>query len=155
METPSYYVAEKPLFHKEGFTLIEFLLVLTIISLTLFLTVTNQQSLIPTFDLETQVAKLTSEIDYYQSLAIKHKQPVLLVFRPYHNDIKIQIGNEKPFYDSLSPLILLNSSNLDYIQFNTHGHNTKFGTLKFLYHQQKFKLIFHIEQGRYRVSLEN
>ncbi|PTF59712.1 hypothetical protein BUY10_11635, partial [Staphylococcus chromogenes] len=40
METPSYYVAEKPLFHKEGFTLIEFLLVLTIISLTLFLTVT-------------------------------------------------------------------------------------------------------------------
>ena len=143
------------MYRNEGFTLLEFLLVLSIISLTLYLTLANQQSLVHPMDLETQVAKLTSEIDYYQSLAIKHQQPVLLVFRPFHNDVKIQIGNQKPFYDSLSPLVLLKSSNLDYLHFNAKGHISKFGTLQFVYHKKKFSLIFHIEQGRHRISLKN
>lgn len=155
MERRLFCVAAKLLSHKGGFTLVELLLVLTIVSLTIFLTVSYHKRLIQPMDLETQTTLLTSKIDYYQSLAIKKKQSVLLLFRPFHNDIKIVIGNQKPVFYSLKPLVLLNTSNLDYLHFNPDGNITKFGTLYFSYHAQKFALIFHIEQGRYRISLEN
>ncbi|WP_420853963.1 prepilin-type N-terminal cleavage/methylation domain-containing protein [Staphylococcus ratti] len=69
----------KLLSHKSGFTLVELLLVLTIVALTIFLTVSYHKRLIQPMDLETQTTLLTSKIDYYQSLAIKKKTCIISV----------------------------------------------------------------------------
>lgn len=151
----SQFVVAKLLSHKQGFTLVEFILVLTIISLVVFLKVVNHTENLHPTDIESHISLLTSRIDFYQSLAIKQKQPVLLLFRPYHNDMKVQIGHKTPIFISLKPLILSNRSNLDYLQFNSKGQISKFGTLNFTYQHTHFALIFHIEQGRYRISFEN
>ncbi|MCO4339163.1 prepilin-type N-terminal cleavage/methylation domain-containing protein [Staphylococcus agnetis] len=137
---------------KHAFTLIETMLVLSIISTVIFLTVVQHSNNNQPSDLDAQIALLTSRIDFYQSLAIKKEQPVLLLFRPYHNDIKVKIGDNAPTYVSLKPLILSHRSNLDYLNFSSNGKISKFGTLFFSYKQTNFSLIFHIEQGRYRVS---
>lgn len=79
MERPLLYVVAKLLSHKSGFTLVELLLVLTIVALTIFLTVSYHKRLIQPMDLETQTTLLTSKIDYYQSLAIKKKTCIISV----------------------------------------------------------------------------
>ncbi|ARJ49847.1 competence type IV pilus minor pilin ComGD [Staphylococcus lutrae] len=143
---------EKPL-RRDGFTLIEMLVVLSIVSLFIFLTITHPQFNILLNDSQYQINKLTSEIDFYQSQAIKHQQSVLIVFRKTHNDLKIETTNpHRTTFISLEPLKLRSDSNLDAILFDKEGKITKFGTVKFDYRQQHISLIFHIEQGRYRVS---
>ncbi|WP_258007317.1 competence type IV pilus minor pilin ComGD [Staphylococcus sp. 17KM0847] len=142
----------KLLHHKNGFTIIEMLIVLSIIALSIFLTlcVPKQLNLWNTTDY--QIKQLTSKIDYYQSLAIKNKQTVLLLFRPYQNDIRI-VQQDGTKYDliPLDPLKLQKSSNLQRLAFNDKGHVTHFGRLDFQYQNSTFSLVFHIEQGRYRI----
>lgn len=150
----SQSVVARLLHRKHAFTLIETMLVLSIISTVIFLTVVHHSNNNQPSDLDAQIALLTSRIDFYQSLAIKKEQPVLLLFRPYHNDIKVKIGDDAPTYVSLKPLILSHRSNLNYLNFSSNGKISKFGTLFFSYKQTNFSLIFHIEQGRYRVSFE-
>ncbi|REI12222.1 hypothetical protein DOS71_01610 [Staphylococcus felis] len=58
-------------------------------------------------------------------------------------------------YETLYPLHLLPQSNLTYLAFDSNGNIKKFGTLSFTYLNKHFNIIFHIEQGRYRISYSN
>lgn len=139
--------------HRDGFTLIESLLVLTIISLFLFITISHPKFNIFPNSMQYEVEKLTSKIDFYQSQAIKYRQPVLLVFRKSHNDIKVETFQPHHVsYIPLKPLQIKSDSNLNDIIFDKNGKTSKFGTLKFEYNHRQFSVIFHIEQRRYRVS---
>ncbi|MGV3041478.1 competence type IV pilus minor pilin ComGD [Staphylococcus rostri] len=142
----------KQLRHRSGFTLIEMLIVLSIISLTLFLMMAHPAKLYTPQNIDDQIKLFTSKLDYYQALAIKKKKTVLIVFRPGSNTIRVAIQNEKgDAIISLVPLRLEPSSNIDHIAFNANGEIMKFGRLNLKYREQHFSIIFHIEQGRYRI----
>ncbi|MCS4485523.1 competence type IV pilus minor pilin ComGD [Staphylococcus americanisciuri] len=142
----------KQLHHRSGFTLVEMLIVLAIISIMLFITVTNPIKLYTPQNIDDQITLLTSKIDYYQALAIKKKKTVLIAFRSGSNTMRIEIQNERENrIISLNPLQLEPTSNLNYIAFNRTGEIMKFGKLNFKYGSQHFSIIFHIEQGRYRI----
>ncbi|MGV3244028.1 competence type IV pilus minor pilin ComGD [Staphylococcus sp. 11262D007BW] len=138
---------------KGGFTLIEMLIVISIITLILGLSFIKPPKLFTEYQIKLQAALLTSKLDFYQAEAIKNKSDILLVFRKKQNDIKVVMLNQtKPQYIPLTPLKLNSHSNLDNIKFDRNGNINKFGTLKFNYLNEKFSLIYHIEQGRYRLS---
>lgn len=146
------YEMVKRLRHRGGFTLVEMLIVLSIISLSLFLLIRHPIHIYTPQNIDDQIKLFTSKIDYYQALAIKKKKTVLIAFRPGSNTIRVEIQNQQgDQIMSLAPLKLEPSSNLDYIAFNANGDIMKFGRLNFTYQQQHFSIIFHIEQGRYRI----
>ncbi|AVQ33087.1 prepilin-type N-terminal cleavage/methylation domain-containing protein [Staphylococcus muscae] len=140
------------LHHKQGFTLIEMLIVLSVISISLFIVIRHSTEIYSPNNLDDQIKLLTSKIDYYQSRAIKEKQTVLMVFRPDRNNIRIVFQKyHKDIFVPLSPLHLDMNSNLHTLAFNSDGEIMKFGRLNFKYHSESFSIIFHIEQGRYRI----
>ncbi|WP_262605199.1 competence type IV pilus minor pilin ComGD [Staphylococcus sp. IVB6240] len=142
----------RPLHHKNVFTLVEMLIVMCVISITLYLFMTIKSSMYSQQNIKDQIKLLTSKIDYYQAYAIKHRQTVLMVFRPNKNNIRVVFQNgQKDIVIPLSPLHLDEGSTLNTIAFDKDGNILKFGKLKFQYMQYHFDLIFHIEQGRYRI----
>ncbi len=148
--------AEKLLRHNDGFTLLEMLFVISIIVLSLSLMITHPPRILSENQIEYQIKLLTSKIEFYQSQAIKSKKPVLLVFRKKQNDIKVMMSDPNTtHYETLYPLHLLPQSNLTYLAFDSNGNIKKFGTLSFTYLNKHFNIIFHIEQGRYRISYSN
>lgn len=140
---------------RDGFTLIEMLLVLTMISVCISLSMAHPQFNLLQNTTSYEIKKLTSEIDYYQAYAIKSRAPVLLVFRPNRNDIKVEtVHPHRTSYIQLNPLQLKATSNLNAIVFDKEGKANQFGTLRFEHKNRSFSLIFHIEQGRYRISYQ-
>ncbi|EGQ2725181.1 prepilin-type N-terminal cleavage/methylation domain-containing protein [Staphylococcus pseudintermedius] len=139
----------------DGFTLIEMLLVLAIISVFISITMAHPQFNLFHNTTEYEIKKLTSEIDYYQAYAIKSHAPVMLLFRPNRNDIKIEtIHPHRVTTIPLAPLQLKMTSNVHALIFDKDGKANQFGTLRFEHQQRAFSLIFHIEQGRYRISYQ-
>ncbi|QQA56693.1 prepilin-type N-terminal cleavage/methylation domain-containing protein [Staphylococcus pseudintermedius] len=139
----------------DGFTLIEMLLVLAIISVFISITMAHPQFNLFHNTTEYEIKKLTSEIDYYQAYAIKSHAPVMLLFRPNRNDIKIEtIHPHRVTTIPLAPLQLKMTSNIHALIFDKDGKANHFGTLRFEHQQRAFSLIFHIEQGRYRISYQ-
>ncbi|MEJ7540685.1 competence type IV pilus minor pilin ComGD [Staphylococcus intermedius] len=140
---------------REGFTLIEMLLVLTIVSVMISLSIAYPQLNLIQNTTDYEIKKLTSEIDYYQAYAIQSPAPVMLLFRPNRNDIKIEtINPHRVTTIPLTPLHLKMTSNLHALIFDKDGKANQFGTLHFEHQQRAFSLIFHIEQGRYRISYQ-
>ncbi|UXR79314.1 MULTISPECIES: competence type IV pilus minor pilin ComGD [unclassified Staphylococcus] len=138
--------------HKRGFTLIEMLIVLSVISLSIFIVLQHATEIYSPNNLDDQIKLLTSKIDYYQSRAIKEKQTILMVFRPSQNNIRIVFQkHHKDIIEPLSPLHLDMNSNLYTLSFNSNGEIMKFGRINFKYRSEHFSIVFHIEQGRYRV----
>ena len=138
---------------RDGYTLVEMLVVLSIIIVFLSIVITHPKFDFSHLQCEYEIKKLTSEIDFYQSQAIKHHQSILMLFRKQYNDIKIVTSYPQTTrLLKLNPLNLKTSSNLPYLKFDKKGQISKFGTLYFEYQGQTIALIFHIEQGRYRIK---
>nr|WP_269814022.1 competence type IV pilus minor pilin ComGD [Staphylococcus canis] len=140
------------LHHKMAFTLVEMLIVMSIISLMTFLMLSHPPKLLSENQIKLQSKLFTTKIDLYQAQAIKHKSPVLLVFRKKQNDIKVVMHNPREtLFIPLTPLKLSPESNLEYLSIDEYGNVNNFGTLQLQLNNRKFKVIFHIEQGRYRI----
>lgn len=132
----------------DGFTLIEMLLVLAIISVFISITMAHPQFNLFHNTTEYEIKKLTSEIDYYQAYAIKSHAPVMLLFRPNRNDIKIEtIHPHRVTTIPLAPLQLKMTSNIHALIFDKDGKANQFGTLRFEHQQRAFLLFSILNKG--------
>lgn len=142
----------KQLLIKPAFTYLEMLLVLSIISIILYIQLSlNPINIIKTNSEQHHIRHLIMEFEYLKSKAIKDNQSIALVFNEFSNKI---IVNEQ--YLKNNPLILpqnsyiLPQTNIKFINFDKNGNVNRFGSLYIKINENTYKIIFHIEKGRIR-----
>lgn len=138
--------------NEKGFTLIESLLVLTILGIITTITLqivlkTSEDEALDAFLNQLQLDVLTA-----QSYSIEKKQLVNIVFIVEKNIYKIKDHDGKTIYIREGPenLIFSPNSNLKRISF-VSGKLRSFGTVNIRYGERRIELIVYIERGRTKV----
>lgn len=136
----------------KGFTYVEILFVLSIISVLIFLQMQRV-----TFDknelnsTRLKVNNLIMQFNYLKSKAIKDQQSITLLFNDFSTQIPVKEQSMKnstidlPLHAHIHP-----RTNINYINFDKNGHVNKFGSLYLSIDKSLYKIIFHIEKGRLR-----
>lgn len=142
----------KQLLVSKGFTYVEMLFVLSIISILIFL-----QTQRVTFDknelssANLKVNNLIMQFNYLKSKAIKDQQSITLLFNDFSTQIRVKEQTIKNSTIDLPPHTYIHPrTNLNYINFDKNGEVNKFGSLYLSFDKSLYKIIFHIEKGRLR-----
>lgn len=142
----------KQLLISKAYTLIEMLLVLTLISVLLMI----QFKIIPISKLniestENQIKDLILHLNYIKSQAIKDNQPITIVISPKSEEILIVEQNHE-FRRLKLPADgkIHYRTNVRRITFERDGSTSKFGSLFINIKDELYRIIFHIDKGRIR-----
>ncbi|WP_436859905.1 competence type IV pilus minor pilin ComGD [Staphylococcus caeli] len=137
---------------KPAFTYLEMLLVLSIITIILYIQLNlNPVNIITNNSEQHQIRHLIMQFEYLKSKAIKDNQSIALVFNDFSSKI---IVNEQ--YLKNNPLTLpqksyiLPQTNIKFITFDKSGNINRFGSLYIKFNESTYRIIFHIEKGRIR-----
>ncbi|WP_239229972.1 competence type IV pilus minor pilin ComGD [Staphylococcus sp. ACRSN] len=136
----------------KAYTLIEMLLVLTLISVLLMI----QFKIIPISKLnmestENQIKDLILHLNYIKSQAIKDNQPITIVISPKSEEILIVEQNHE-FRRLKLPADgkIHYRTNVRRITFERDGSTSKFGSLFINIKDELYRIICHIDKGRIR-----
>lgn len=142
----------KQLLISKAYTLIEMLLVLTLISVLLMI----QFKIIPISKLnmestENQIKDLILHLNYIKSQAIKDNQPITIVISPKSEEILIVEQNHE-FRRLKLPADgkIHYRTNVRRITFERDGSTSKFGSLFINIKDELYRIICHIDKGRIR-----
>lgn len=138
-----------------GFTMIEVLLVLSILSLFIYLGGVGVQKLWSTMERKVFISQLEADLYYAQTFAISRKTNVSVDFYPLYDRYVAKNANENEilFDRQLSKSIdLLNAGAIRSFSITGDGSITKFGTLSFRNQQNVISLVFYIGMGRFRIE---
>ncbi len=137
--------------NRGGYTLVESLLVLAILSLLLILWPRSDQSVANQIEERLFFSTLSSSIQYCQQLALTSQYQTKVRFDAQEQQILFYLyGNY--CYEILTlpeDLFLLNQLQ---IQFNQYGHVSYFGTVRFQNNQnQRYNLVFQLGNGQFEI----
>ncbi|MGV3464119.1 MAG: competence type IV pilus minor pilin ComGD [Heyndrickxia sp.] len=137
----------------KGFTLIEVLIVLLVLTIFLSLSIASFKPLKDTLDKKMIISQLEADLYYAQSYSISRQELVTVQFYPAYNRylMKTAKGNIIVNRSWTTSATLLNGS---FLSFNIlrDGNISRFGTLTFEINGETFELIFNIGRGRFRVQ---
>ncbi|WP_181502717.1 competence type IV pilus minor pilin ComGD [Paranoxybacillus vitaminiphilus] len=141
---------------ESGFTLIEMLIVLTIINVLLMLSIPKMDRLVEKKQTDYFIEQFKDDMLYAQQYAMTHKSSVIIVF--YDQQPVYRITEESVF-----GRILLHRSYSDKLQiqpvtlqspliFLPNGNVNKSGTILVTYGKQTYKIVFLLGKGRFYVQ---
>ncbi|OAS85117.1 competence type IV pilus minor pilin ComGD [Metabacillus litoralis] len=144
---------QKP--HKNGFTLVESLLVLSIVTIMSFVLIVNIFPIYHEKVIETFLEQFEKDMMYAQQYALVNDEPVYILFAVERNQYKIVTGE--------SAKTLLSSNYQHKIQiegvtlknrvtFNSNGSIQKSGTMLITYNGSSYKVIFYLGKGRMKIE---
>jgi competence protein ComGD len=137
---------------QSGFTLIEMLMVLTIVSVLTVVAFPEMRSLIEVKQINYFIAQFKDDMLYAQQYAMAHKTPVAIVF--YHEEPTYRITEENTFgrillHRSYSPKLQIKLTTLQSpLIFSPNGNINKSGTIFVTYGKQTYKIVFLLGKGR-------
>ncbi|MGE8204500.1 competence type IV pilus minor pilin ComGD [Heyndrickxia sp. NPDC080065] len=138
-----------------GFTLVESLVVLLVISVFMFIGSISVKKLSASIERNNFITQLESDLYYAQSYAMNRHESVLVQFYPYYNQyLAVSKNNNKTLFDRKLPVSIemLNGGTFTSYMILPDGNISKFGTLKFKWNQKDIKLVFNIGRGRFRIE---
>ena len=143
MENRFIYLMDRRMSHKNGFTMIEMLFCLSMLSLMMLLGISKQNVSLK----EDQV--LENMIERAQIYAMTHKEQVYLEFQ--QQSLKIYTLKEDiETYQLQSNHIFLTPQTL---YFNEKGHINHGATIEVQSNHQCYKIVFHLGMGRYYIEM--
>lgn len=140
--------------NNKGFTLIETIFVMTILSLILLVTMHLTVKTLEKVTLNDGVKDFETKLEYLETLSIARKKPILVWFTPNARSIKYQIERNKIETLSIYDGRISKYNKLTTVVYDGHGNINKFGTLKLSFKDKNYKVIFRIEKGRYIIVEE-
>lgn len=136
-----------------GFTMLETLLVLSLVSLFTLLSVSalNGSQYI-NIQSESKAKHLASQIIYLKSKAIKDQNSITLLFNRGSNEVKVVEDRKNLAFIRLENGIIKDNHNMNIVTINKNGQLNRFGSIYIKFDQTLFRFIFHIEKGSLRIE---
>ena len=140
---------------KNGFTLIESILVLFIVSIMSFVFIANVVPIYNKKVIETFLHQFEKDMMYAQQYALVNKEPTAILFVPTENrytisENKITLPLVKREYNNEITIQATNFSNR--IVFNGNGSIQKSGTIHITYKTQTYKVVYYLGKGRFNIQ---
>jgi len=142
--------------NQKGFTLIEMLIVLTIVSVLTFIAIPRINGLIQAKEMNYFLEQFREDMLYAQQYAMVRKVSVAVLFYPYQSTYRITEGN------TLGRVLLRRtySANLEIqpatlqspLMFLKNGNVNKSGTILITNGEQTYKIVFLLGKGRFYVQ---
>lgn len=138
----------------KGFTLIEMIFVISILSMIMMLTMFLSINAIDKVDLTNGIYDLETKLEYLETKSIATKKPILVWFKPNSEKIYYQIERNHIQTLTLYKGNISKDNKFTTLVYDGEGNINQFGTLKIIFNNKKYKIIFRIEKGRYRIVEE-
>ncbi|WP_075578096.1 competence type IV pilus minor pilin ComGD [Mammaliicoccus sciuri] len=135
----------------KGFTLVEMIIVLSIISIIFMVTMYLSVNLLASSGLNNGIDDFETKLEFLETKSLSQKQPILVWFKPNSDKIFYQIEKNQIQTISLYKGRISKNNEFTTLVFDGEGNINQFGTLKVEFNERKYHVIFRIEKGRYRI----
>ncbi|MBO0995254.1 competence type IV pilus minor pilin ComGD [Bacillus sp. SD088] len=138
----------------KGFTLLEMLIVLSVVSIILLFSIFTYQSFSDMLEKKTFITQLEADLYYAHAYALSRRDKVQIQFSSIKKEYKVidvQSG-EIVLERRIPSTIYIQKSNVNSFVINSEGNVSNFGTIIFQQHQHTIKLTFYIGKGRFRIE---
>lgn len=140
--------------NNKGFTLIEMVIVLSILSIIVLITIHISINSVDKFGLTTGINDFETKLEYLETKSLSTKQPILVWFKPNSTKIQYQINNGNINSINLYKGKISKDNKFTTLVYDGEGNINQFGTLKLEFNNKRYLVIFRIEKGRYRIVEE-
>ncbi|MEB6200484.1 prepilin-type cleavage/methylation domain-containing protein [Mammaliicoccus fleurettii] len=128
--------------------------VISILSMIMMLTMFLSINAIDKVDLTNGIYDLETKLEYLETKSIATKKPILVWFKPNSEKIYYQIERNQIQTLTLYKGNISKDNKFTTLVYDGEGNINQFGTLKIIFNNKKYKIIFRIEKGRYRIVEE-
>lgn len=138
----------------KGFTLIEMIIVISILSLIFMVTMSLSISSVDKIGLTSGIKDFETKLEYLETKSLATKRPILVWFKPNSEKIYYQLvkGNIQTL--NLYKGNISKDNKFTTLVLDGEGNINQFGTLKMNFSNKKYNVVFRIEKGRYRIVEE-
>lgn len=140
--------------NNKGFTLIEMVIVLSILSIIVLITIYISINSVDKFGLTSGINDFETKLEYLETKSLSTKQPILVWFKPNSTKIQYQINNGNINSINLYKGKISKDNKFTTLVYDGEGNINQFGTLKLEFNNKRYLVIFRIEKGRYRIVEE-
>lgn len=138
---------------EKGFTLIEMMIVLAVISIILSFSVLTLKSFTEMIQKKMFVTQLESDLYYAYSYAINRRETVIFSFSMLSNEYEAVTASGKVIFERKLPHhIYIEKTNLHSFSITPRGTVSNFGTVNFRHNQKTFKMTVYIGRGRFSIE---
>ncbi|WP_239724186.1 competence type IV pilus minor pilin ComGD [Mammaliicoccus sp. A-M4] len=140
--------------NNKGFTLIEMVIVLSILSIIVLITIHISINSVDKFGLTSGINDFETKLEYLETKSLSTKQPILVWFKPNSTKIQYQINNGNINSINLYKGKISKDNKFTTLVYDGEGNINQFGTLKLEFNNKRYLVIFRIEKGWYRIVEE-
>ncbi|WP_062104692.1 competence type IV pilus minor pilin ComGD [Bacillus niameyensis] len=138
---------------EKGFTLIEMMIVLAVISIILSFSILTLKSFSEMIQKKMFVTQLESDLYYAHSYALNRRETVVFSFSILSNEYNaVTATGEVIFVRKLPHSIYIEKTNLHSFSITPRGTVSNFGTVNFRHNQKTFKMTVYIGRGRFSIE---
>ncbi|MEH7380010.1 competence type IV pilus minor pilin ComGD [Bacillus sp. JJ1533] len=141
--------------NEKGFTLIEALIVLSIVIMISSISLLQLRPLHESKKIDQFLEQLQNDIFFCQQYAISHSEPTSLFFNPSGPSYRIveEDSYEQIFMRKMDPAIQIQLSTLGLkLTFTSSGNIQRAGEIRFKYKGSTYTVTFLLGKGRFYVS---
>ncbi|GIN55769.1 competence protein ComGD [Lederbergia ruris] len=138
----------------KGFTLLEMLIVLSVVSIILLFSIFTYQSFSDMIQKKLFITQLEADLYYAHAYAVNRREKVQVQFSPIKKEYKVTDlhSSETLLQRSFPSTIYIQESNIASFVINADGNVSNFGTIIFRQNQHAIKLKFYIGKGRFIIE---
>jgi len=138
--------------NKNGFSLIELLVVLSMLSIILFIAVPFSYSMIERQQTQQFLNLLESDVFFVQNQSFATYETARLIFRDDHYIVFVNLNDEQPKIRYYPKHIQVNHDKNNRITFSNNGYYSSPNTISMSVSGKKYNLIFPLGKGRYYIE---
>lgn len=143
----------KTAWNKQGFTLVEILIVLAVITILLVFTIGGLDKIRGAMQQQMFFDQLRADLYFAKSYAFGHDQRVTVRFQPEENKYIIRAESDHILIERTLPSgIVISKSNLLTVDMLPTGTVNRFGKVTFQTKKNSVHLIFYIGRGRFTIN---
>lgn len=138
----------------KGFTFIEILIVLTVLSIMLIFSIFILRSYSEYMEKRNFIEQLQADLYYLHAYALNNKEAVTVRFSPTGRQYEALSGRpeETIIKKSIPEAIQIVESNIPVFTITPQGTVSNFGKIVFQHHDTRFSLVFYIGRGRFQIE---
>lgn len=147
------YVRRNKVAWNRGFTLVEILIVLSVVTILLIFTIGGLDKIRGSIQRQMFFDQLKADLYFAKSYAFGQDQRVTVQFQPEENKYIVRVQNDHILIERTLPSgIVISKSNLLTVDMLPTGTVNRFGKVTFQTEKNSVHLTFYIGRGRFTIN---